>query len=278
MLYFAGGQQKVKYQCKYCPYAVFNSDTPEEKKLHYNKNCLGIRKKIVTIQKEFRDRTSQQVEALNSHFIKQGPLFICAYCQKQAELLQNCTIAVAKLLHLHLYHKDKHPEIKRITTMSDIQKIISGSSSTKPIVCIKAGSAMPLSKKLQFGASVDADSKWQKPASRTLPKFVKRSISLPQSCSSDFPASSLRAKTSSTESSDSGVTVTSFKNDKSRNRFKRKTSSSSEEGQRRAKRPSLSPRIPQAYVKESSLSPETSSRESSPDVDVSFSVVRFCLI
>ena len=112
----------------------------------------------------------------------------------------------------------------------------------------------------------------------TVLQYLLSCPSLPQSCSSDFPSSSLRAKTSSTESSDSGVTVTSFKNDKSRNRFKRKTSSSSEEGQRRAKRPSLSPRIPQVYVKESSLSPETSSRESSPDVDVSFSVVRFCLI
>ena len=244
---------------------------------------MGIAKKIIGIKEKMRDRTPAHEEALDSHFKKENGVYICYYCLKKCEQWQDITIAVAKYLHLQLYHKNKRPEEKRICNLSDIQKIITSSSSTSPRLCIRNTSSMPLSKKLktkvQASKELDPEFTWQQPMMKKLPKFLKKSNSAPPN--SDGPSSS-RSKTLSAESSDEQKNKTP-KEKHQTNRRKRKTSSSSEEDLRRVKRRS----IPRPTGKKKSVSPDlekrkslplstdSSSRESSPDKSVSLDFFAF---
>lgn len=242
---------------------------------------MGIAKKIIGIQSKTRDRTLAQEEGLNSHFKKENGVYICLECKKKCDQWQDITMFVAKYLHLQLYHKDITPEEKRISNFSDVQKIITSSSSASPRLCIRNTSSMPLSKKLkskvQISKDLDPEFKWQRPMMKKLPKFPKKSNSVPPN--SDSPCSS-RSKTLSAESSDSWLdkqkTKTSIEKNLT-NRRKRKSSSSSEEELKRVKRRSV---LKPADKKKSMspdpekktslpLSTDSSSRESSPDKTVS---------
>lgn len=186
----------------------------------------------MNIQRERSHCSNAQREALESHFLKKGNFFQCAYCRRKVVNLQECPPTVGKYLHLTLYHKDVDVEERRIDFKSfeDIQKFFTNGSSAKG-----RNSKEQPGKEVTKGTKeqplcLNPEAKWKSPPMNSLPK-VKRTIS---SAHNDQAAKN-----------------------------KRKVSSE-EDSVRRIKRPSNSPQEC-SKAKRQSLSPRSSSRETSPD-------------